>query len=137
MSGLSDSYKKSILNSIVSPATAPVIPTSVQVALCSADPGPSGSIITNEVVGTGYVRIVATFDVPVQDISKGSASTETFWKRNGLTDLVFTIPIGQNVAYFAVVDNVSVVIGSGSCTAEAFPNGGQYELKPGAYYIEL
>lgn len=119
-----------VLQQYLKAGTAPAAPTSLYLALFTADPGNAGAF-TNELSGNGYQRMAVTFTTA----SNGSCSNNA--------DIVWPAYTGTNnpvVTYVGVVDSATAGAGNMYYHAPASPTqtlaqNAQFKIASGGFTI--
>jgi hypothetical protein len=112
-------------------ATAPTRPTSLSLALCTADPGEGTGAVTNEVSasGTAYARQAVTFGAPAAGVTSNSA----------LIGFPQATASWGTVTYWVLLDNGGNKLYTGSIDTPAggvaVNTGGIFEVASGAFQV--
>lgn len=125
----SDYLENAVLDYFLRTVTAPTRPTSLSLALCTADPGEGTGAVTNEVSGGSYARQAVTFGAPSGGVTSNSAlvgfpqatanwGTVTHW---------VLLDNGGNKLYVGSIDTPSGGV--------AVNTGGIFEVAAGAFQV--
>jgi hypothetical protein len=125
----SDYLEDSVIVYFLRTTTAPTRPTSLSLALCTADPGETTAALSNEVSGGSYARQTVTFGAPSGGVTSNSA----------LIGFPQATANWGTVTHWALLDNNTNKLYVGSIDTPAggvaVNTGGIFEVAAGAFQI--